>query len=127
MKKFGQSSTDLESVKTIIEEKIVNSHNCEMVRIVCVFAMAMIVVSGVTAAAVLGFIAMENRQVVPDGCAVVDNLSACHMDEHMEIFPLGKTMIFDYSPTRVCEKKIACYDGRVADWQRHPVGIGGGE
>lgn len=115
MDKKGVTKEAIEAARIRIEDKICQDMESQrrVTKYAFISIMIMIFVSGLW---LYIFTMTDHTQSIPDGCSVVDNISACHMEERTYFLPLGKIFMFYPESTRICEKKLVCYDGRVSEW-----------
>ena len=108
----GQTSAALEATRATIEQGVEDNYKLKLNG----GTIFVIIAIGIFSIGLLLFV-LSNQPVVPDGCAVVDNLSACRMEERTDLMFLGENWwIISPSTTRVCEKEIVCYDGSIGEW-----------
>jgi hypothetical protein len=112
--KRGYDSTALEAEKTLVEQKVESDFRQTMTLSEYVLvAMAFMMIAAVLLFAMGG---VGNSPAIPNGCAVVNNLSACHTEEQMIFLPMEGNTIIGYTPVQVCEKKLACWEGSTREW-----------
>lgn len=119
MSKTGHSSAALEVERTAIEKQATNGfERGERFANYFFVVIAAIFVMGAVAAIISISSNGSNHVSIPDGCAVVDNLSACHQEQRQTVLFLGEYIIFGTDNARVCEKKLVCQDGTMSSWPK---------
>jgi len=113
--KKGYDSAALEAEKTLVAQEAVDKYT-RKVKIAGYVFMTIVFTMLVVGSILFALEIRDGRSDVPGGCAVVDDISACYMEDQMTFLLLGETMIFDHTPTQVCKKKLVCYNGSTREW-----------
>ena len=84
---------------------------CDTPDMIVTGTVAMVVISSIIFVAIVATYYDDKPPAVPDGCAVIDNLSACsNIRQCVPVFA-GKVMVPVCHEERTCEKELVCYNG----------------